>query len=95
MSGRPLLALYDFSPGRRKIRVMEDCDMALHAAGSWGGVSLMHSNRPNVEAASSLVFLSMDTLGIEPRAFRMRSGCDTTTPCAPEPLIRAPRLSVL
>ena len=25
----------------------------------------------------------MDTLGIEPRAFRMRSGCDTTTPCAP------------
>ena len=26
--------------------------------------------------------VSMDTLGIEPRAFRMRSGCDTTTPCA-------------
>ena len=25
----------------------------------------------------------MDTLGFEPRAFRMRSGCDTTTPCAP------------
>ena len=24
----------------------------------------------------------MDTLGIEPRAFRMRSRCDTTTPCA-------------
>ena len=24
----------------------------------------------------------VDTLGIEPRAFRMRSGCDTTTPCA-------------
>ena len=24
----------------------------------------------------------LDTLGIEPRAFRMRSGCDTTTPCA-------------
>ena len=23
----------------------------------------------------------MDTLGIEPRAFFMRSGCDTTTPC--------------
>ena len=23
----------------------------------------------------------MDTLRIEPRAFRMRSGCDTTTPC--------------
>ena len=25
---------------------------------------------------------NVDTLGIEPRAFRMRSGCDTTTPCA-------------
>ena len=24
----------------------------------------------------------MDTLGIEPRASRMLSGCDTTTPCA-------------
>ena len=24
----------------------------------------------------------MDTLGFEPRAFRMRSGCDNTTPCA-------------
>ena len=24
----------------------------------------------------------MDTLGFAPRAFRMRSGCDTTTPCA-------------
>ena len=24
----------------------------------------------------------MDTLGFEPSAFRMRSGCDTTTPCA-------------
>ena len=28
------------------------------------------------------VFAKMDTLGFEPRAFRMRSGCDTTTPCA-------------
>ena len=27
-------------------------------------------------------WFTMDTLGIEPRAFRMRSGCDTTTPCA-------------
>ena len=25
---------------------------------------------------------NMDTLGFETRAFRMRSGCDTTTPCA-------------
>ena len=25
---------------------------------------------------------AVDTLGFEPRAFRMRSGCDTTTPCA-------------
>ena len=28
--------------------------------------------------------LSPDTVGFEPRAFRMRSGCDATTPCAPE-----------
>jgi hypothetical protein len=25
---------------------------------------------------------AVDALGFEPRAFRMRSGCDTTTPCA-------------
>ena len=31
----------------------------------------------------SLVGKQMDTLGIEPRASRMLSGCDTTTPCAP------------
>ena len=28
--------------------------------------------------------MKMDTLGIEPRASRMLSGCDTTTPCALE-----------
>ena len=26
--------------------------------------------------------VKLDPLGFEPRAFRMRSGCDTTTPCA-------------
>ena len=31
----------------------------------------------------SAVGKQMDTLGIEPRASRMLSGCDTTTPCAP------------
>ena len=31
----------------------------------------------------SLADKQMDTLGIEPRASRMLSGCDTTTPCAP------------
>ena len=30
----------------------------------------------------------MDTLGFESRAFRMRSGCDTTTPCALEEKMR-------
>ena len=30
------------------------------------------------------MIIEMDTLGFEPRAFRMRSGCDTTTPCALE-----------
>ena len=29
-----------------------------------------------------LVLPELDTLGFEPRAFRMRSGCDATTPCA-------------
>jgi hypothetical protein len=33
-------------------------------------------------AASVCNHETMDTLGFEPRAFRMRSGCDTTTPCA-------------
>ena len=28
------------------------------------------------------VALKLDTLGTESRAFRMRSGCDTTKPCA-------------
>ena len=26
--------------------------------------------------------ITLDTLGFGPRAFRMRSGCDATTPCA-------------
>ena len=30
----------------------------------------------------------MDTLGFEPRAFRMRSGCDATTPCALECILK-------
>ena len=29
------------------------------------------------------MIIEMDTLGFEPRAFRMQSGCDATTPCAP------------
>ena len=32
---------------------------------------------------ASLRLWKVDTLGFEPRAFRMQSGCDTTTPCAP------------
>ena len=35
----------------------------------------------------------MDTLGIEPRASRMLSGCDTTTPCAQLSLDRILRLN--
>ena len=31
-----------------------------------------------------LCHCAMDTLGFEPRAFRMRSRCDATTPCAPQ-----------
>ena len=33
--------------------------------------------------------LLMDTLGFEPRAFRMRSGFDTTTRCALELMLLA------
>ena len=36
---------------------------------------------------------NLDTLGIEPRAFRMQSGCDTTTPCAQLPCMLARHLS--
>ena len=45
----------------------------LHAA---GGVI-----KPRGAVGSSEI-TKMDTLGIEPRASRMLSGCDTTTPCA-------------
>jgi hypothetical protein len=38
--------------------------------------------RPLAWAKISILHEKMDTLGFEPRAFRMRSGCDTTTPCA-------------
>ena len=33
----------------------------------------------------------LDTLGFEPRAFRVRSGCETTTPCAPLLMSAPPR----
>ena len=40
--------------------------------------------RPGKDSAGTAVlpFPTMDTLGIEPRASRMLSGCDTTTPRA-------------
>ena len=37
-----------------------------------------------VRCAQLEALWGVDTLGFEPRAFRMRSGCDTTTPCALE-----------
>ena len=36
----------------------------------------------------------MDTLGIEPRDFRMRSGCDTATPCAHTKMVTTSRTTV-
>jgi hypothetical protein len=36
----------------------------------------------NTQACFTTFKYEMDTLGIEPRASRMLSGCDTTTPCA-------------
>ena len=51
-------------------------------------------NRPcgacNASSSWSAAY-QMDTLGIEPRAFRMRSGCDTTTPCARQPATPVPQ----
>ncbi len=37
---------------------------------------------PTVDTQGFTFNTGMDTLGFELRAFRMRSGCDTTTPCA-------------
>ena len=49
---------------------------AIYRARSGSGQKLPPVNR---SAATSQ---NVDALGINPRAFRMRSGCDTTTPCA-------------
>ena len=40
----------------------------------------LNNQSPTINRALPLAI--MDTLGIEPRASRMLSGCDTTTPCA-------------
>ena len=51
-----------------------------------------HRRMPVHPAASitvaSIELSNMDALGIEPRALRMRSGCDITTPRAPAMLVR-------
>ena len=51
--------------------------------------SLLHSSAAAqavravpLECDSATTLMQMDTLGIEPRASRMLSECDTTTPCA-------------
>ena len=54
----------------RKLRMLQlraQAQMHAHAA----------CTRPRVASSKAL-----DTLGFEPRAFHMRSGCDATTPCA-------------
>ena len=56
--------------------------------GWWPRVILALSMRAGVRASMRAPtwkichFAKVDTLGIEPRASRMLSGCDTTTPCA-------------
>ncbi len=64
-----------------------------HAAHA--NASYLHLTRPRTRAPNTQTRamneanqdrkrrVNLDTLGIEPRAFPMRSGCDTTTPCAP------------
>ena len=46
------------------------------------GVSDLFETGGKFRAVKAKLSIFMDTLGFEPRAFRMRSGCDTTTPCA-------------
>ena len=48
----------------------------MHASRQWV------STLPSTCATKGVWHVIMDTLGIEPRAVCMRSGCDTTTPCA-------------
>ena len=67
------------APRRRKkgrvpaVREHEGAVLETPAATSEAPTSLLHKERCRH---------CVDTLGIEPRAFRMQSGCDTTTPCA-------------
>ena len=56
-----------------------DISMAGRRLGRAWPLSMGHMSPSSARCCRSL-----DTLGFEPRAFRMRSGCDTTTPCAPE-----------
>ena len=43
---------------------------------------LRRAHGANTARRTAAKSYKMDALGFEPRAFRMRSGCDTTTPCA-------------
>jgi hypothetical protein len=43
---------------------------------------LLMSGRKRATSQLCIYVCKLDTLGIEPRASRMLSGCDTTTPCA-------------
>ena len=43
---------------------------------------LRRAHGANTARRTAAKSCKMDALGFEPRAFRMRSGCDTTTPCA-------------
>ena len=55
------------------------CTVSRHAHQLSSNIALKDMRTPGVDPGSQAC---LDTLGIEPRAFRMRSGCDTTTPCA-------------
>ena len=69
-------------------------DCALLARASWrssqADVAFQCESRARQRRREPSVHSNvMDTLGFEPRAFRMQSGCDTTTPCARMPLSSA------
>ena len=55
------------------------CTVSRHAHQLSSNIALKDMRTPGVDPGSQAC---LDTLGIEPKAFRMQSGCDTTTPCA-------------
>jgi hypothetical protein len=63
----------------RGLRKGSGAGRAAHTPDAWRSNA---SHYIQTKLMQCLVRVASNTLGFEPRAFRMRSGCDTTTPCA-------------